>query len=260
MDNDTNKKSNLGPTPWGSEPIRGVNYDYLDIDKPPETAPKAVVPEVREYSVAQAEDFYQRVRGKIVSWAQNAGAGKEITKYILLIPDLMALMVRLMGDPRVSARLKAEIAAATGYIIVPVDLMPEAVMGPAGLIDDAIVGMIALNRVVQVMGQAGEDVLRQYWDGDEDVLHLMQGLLERADSFVTGRVWQGIKKFMANAAEDLKATANDVRQSAQQGRQKASGPVVEGSYRPILPPNEQGGQANDQDDDQKWIIPPNERS
>ena len=38
----------------------------------------------------------------------------------------------------------------------------EAVLGPAGLIDDAIVAMLALNRVVKAMGQAGEDVLRQY--------------------------------------------------------------------------------------------------
>ena len=259
MSDDKSKMSNLGPSAWGSEPIRGVNYDYLDIDKPPETTPKPVVPEIKEYSVAQAEDFYQRVRGKIVAWAQNAGAGKEVTKYILLIPDLMALLVRLMGDPRVSARLKAEIAAATGYIIVPVDLMPEAVMGPAGLIDDAIVAMIALNRVVLVMGQAGEDVLRQYWDGDDDVLDLMQDLLKRADGFVTGRVWKGIKTFMANAAEDLKTVADDVRHSAQQGGQsKPTGPVIEGSYRPILPPNEQGGQKPD-DDDQQWIIPPNER-
>lgn len=258
MSDDKGKINEMGPTPWGSEPIRGVNYDYLDIDKPPEEAPKAVVPEIREYSVAHAEDFYQRVRGKIVTWAENAGAGKEVTKYILLIPDLMALMVRLMGDPRVSTQLKVEIAAASGYIIVPVDLMPEAVMGPAGLIDDAIVGMIALNRVVQVMGQAGEDVLRQYWDGEEDVLGLMQELLKRADGFVTGRVWKGIKTFMANAAADLKTAADDVRQCAQQNRQeKSSGPVIEGSYRPILPENEQGGQ--DADDDQQWIIPPNER-
>ena len=52
-------------------------------------------------------------------------------------------------------------------------------MGPAGLIDDAIIGMIALNRVFKAMGQAG-DILRQYWDGD-DVLKVMQELLDRAD-------------------------------------------------------------------------------
>lgn len=248
------KRSSQGPQPWGAEPIRGLNYDYLDIQEPLASGPKAVVPKVQEYSLEQAQDFYQRTRSKIVAWAENAGAGKSVTKYILLVPDIMALFVRLMGDPRVSAALKAEIAAASAYIIIPVDLMPEVAMGPAGLIDDAIVGMVALNRVVKVMGQAGESVLRQYWDGDEDILVVMKDLLEKADKFVTGRVWKGIKTFMAQAAEDIKQVADDVKSSS---KSSPRGPVIEGSYRPIIPPNEQGGQSGDDED--QWIIPPNER-
>ncbi len=251
-DKDQSKMSNLGPTPWGSDPIRGLNYDYLDIDKPPSVEPKPVVPQIVEYNSSQAQDFYQRVRSKIVRWAQGAGAGKEVTKYILLVPDIMALFVRLMGDPRVSTALKAEIAAASAYIIIPVDLMPEAALGPAGLIDDAIVGMLALNRVVKMMGSAGEDVLRQNWDGDQDVLDTMHELLGKAEHFVTGTVWNGIKKFMASAAQEI--------QSSTSGSRKPSGPVVEGSYRPLLPPNEQGGQSGHAEDDRdQWIIPPNER-
>ncbi len=222
-DDKRSTKSNLGPAPWGSDPIRGLNYDYLDIDQPPSVEPKAVVPKVTEYNALQAQDFYQRVRSKIVRWAEGAGAGREATKYVLLIPDIMALFVRLMGDPRVSAQLKAEIAAASAYVIIPIDLMPEAVMGPAGLIDDAIVGMIALNRVVKAMGQAGQDVLRQYWDGDEDILRVMEDLLQRADQFVTGTVWNGIKTFWENATK---------------GSESPGGPIVEGRAHPTAPPDD----------------------
>lgn len=260
-DQDKGKK-NLGPRPWGSEPIRGLDYSYLDIDEPPKVEPTPVMPEVHEFNAAQAQDFYQRIRGKIVNWADGAGAGKEITRYVLLVPDIVALMVRLMGDSRVSGTLKAEIAAASAYIILPVDLMPEAVMGPAGLIDDAIIGMIALNRVFKAMGQAGADILRQYWDGEEDVLIVMQELLDKADRFVTGPVWSGIKKFMSVAADELKNVANDVAQSARGGqsqRRLSSGPIVEGSYRPILPGGQQTQGQPEQDDDDQWIIPPNER-
>jgi uncharacterized membrane protein YkvA (DUF1232 family) len=259
-DQNQSKKDNLGPTPWGAEPIRGVNYDYLDIDRPPaDVQPKAVVPKVNEFSLMHAQDFYQRTRSKIVNWAQNAGAGNEVTKYVLLVPDIMALFIRLMGDARVSAALKAEIAAASAYIIIPIDLMPEAVMGPAGLIDDAIVGMYALNRVVQAMGQAGEDVLRQYWDGDDDVLVTMQNLLAKADEFVTKKVWAGIKKFMAGAAQEIKNVADDVSASAQRSRQP-KGPIVEGSFRSIMPPGQQADVSGQSSDDDQWIIPPNERS
>lgn len=245
----------LQPNPnWGSEPIKGLNYDYLDIVKPPEKTPQPVMPEVRtEMNIQQAEDFYQRIRGKIVTWAEGAGAGKDITKYVLLVPDIMALLVRLMADPAVSAQLKTEIAAASAYIIFPVDLMPEAVLGPAGLIDDAIIGMMALNHVMKVMGSAGEDKLRAYWDGDDDLLEVMQSLLDKADQFVTGTVWTGIKKFMADAASSVQSAAQNVAQSTQ----KPTGPVIEGSYRPILPPNERGDTNNPPEDQSN--IPPNER-
>lgn len=223
MTNDENTK--LGPSPWGSDPIRGVNYDYLDIVQPPSVDPKPVIPTPTEYSATNAQDFYQRIRGKIVKWAQGAGAGRETTQYILLLPDIMALFVRLMADPRVSTQLKAEIAAASAYIIIPIDLMPEAVMGPAGLIDDAIVGVLALNRVIKVMGQAGENVLRQNWDGDEDILKVIEDLLVRADKFVTGTVWSGIKTFMQNASGGSRGRAAP-----------AKGPIIEGSAKPIVPP------------------------
>jgi uncharacterized membrane protein YkvA (DUF1232 family) len=215
------KKNNLGPAPWGSDPIRGLNYDYLDIDKPPAVEPKSVMPERNTtFNALQAQDFYQRVRSKLATWAQGAGAGKETTNYILLIPDIMALFVRLMGDPRVSGALKAEIAAASAYVISPIDLMPELALGPAGLIDDAIVAAIALNRVVTAMGQAGEDVLRQYWDGDQDILMVVKNLLTRADRFVTGTVWAGIKKFTKDALSE----------------NREGGQVVEGKARPIEKP------------------------
>ncbi len=225
MTENPENKNTPNPYAWGAEPIRGLNYDYLEIDKPPESAPQPVMPETRniEYSSERTQDFYQRTRAKIVNWAQNAGAGKDVTNYILIVPDIVALMARLMQDPRVAASIKAEIAAASAYIVIPVDLMPEAIMGPAGLIDDAIVGMFALNRLVKAMGTVGEDILRQYWDGDEDVVLVMNRLLENADQFVTGKVWNGIKTFMSNIAQNA---ANSPR---------SSGPIIEGSARPILP-------------------------
>ena len=207
--NNKKKKIPDGPAPWGVEPIRGLNYDYLDVDKPATTDTNSILPEKTPYNAAQAHDYYTRVREKIARWAEGAGAGREVTGYILLIPDLMALFVRLMADPRIAPNLKMEIAAASAYIISPIDLMPELVLGPAGLIDDAIVAVIALNRVVAMMGQAGEDVLRQYWDGDQDILTLMRDLMERADRFVSGPVWNGIKSFMQDTP-DSKADSNVV--------------------------------------------------
>lgn len=231
MTDKPDNNANPDPYAWGSEPIRGLNYDYLNIDKPPEVTPTPVMPDTKslEFSSERTQDFYQRTRTKIVAWAENAGAGQEATNYILLVPDIIALMTRIMQDPRVSSTIKAEIAAASAYIVIPVDLMPEAFMGPAGLIDDAIVGMFALNRLVKAMGTLGEDMLRQYWDGEEDVVLVMNRLLENADSFVNGKVWNGIKTFMGNIAQSATTAARNATSSS------STGPIIEGSARPILP-------------------------
>jgi len=90
-----------------------------------------------------------------------------------------------------------------------------------------------MNRVVKLMGTAGEDVLRANWDGDDDILFVMKDMLDKAEHFVTGTVWTGIKLFMQNAASNLSNAAGTSGSS-----HKPSGPVVEGSARPILPPNE----------------------
>jgi uncharacterized membrane protein YkvA (DUF1232 family) len=142
---------------------------------------------------------------------------------------MMALFVRLMGDPRVSPSLKMEIAAASAYIISPIDLMPEAFMGPAGLIDDAIVGVIALNRVVKAMGQAGESVLREYWDGDQDILVVMKDLLDKADKFVSGPVWNGIVKFMQDSGGPASGSTKGGNSSPTTG---FTGPIIDGKARP----------------------------
>src|SRR5258706_7561612 len=98
------KKKNIpaGPTPWGAEPIRGLDYNYLDIDKPAASDAKSIVPDKVPFNASQAQDYYTRVREKIVRWAEGAGADRDITSYVLLIPDLMALFVRLLADPRVA--------------------------------------------------------------------------------------------------------------------------------------------------------------
>jgi uncharacterized membrane protein YkvA (DUF1232 family) len=210
-----NQKSDVpsGPAPWGADPIKGLDYSYLDIDEPPAVSPAPVMPtRVGTFNPQQAEDFYKRLRGKITAWAEHAGANKETTGYILILPDIMALFIRLMADPRVSPALKAEIAAASAYVIIPVDLLPELVLGPAGLIDDVIVAMIALNRVVKAMGQVGEDVLLEHWDGDEDILKVIQDILNKADQFVSGTVWNGIKSFMQEPSDVVQGQARPTSQ------------------------------------------------
>src|SRR5690348_13196769 len=89
----------------------------------------------------QAPDWYETWRERIRTWI-STHADDQVAQMVLIVPDLLALLVRLARDPRVPFMVKARLLLAAAYVISPVDLLPEALMGVIGLTDDA--GALAL--------------------------------------------------------------------------------------------------------------------
>ncbi|MBC7223898.1 MAG: hypothetical protein H5T59_06460, partial [Anaerolineae bacterium] len=58
---------------------------------------------VEQYDPERAGRFYTRLRRRIVRWLeQNTKVDPRTRDYLLLLPDLFALLMRLIADPRVS--------------------------------------------------------------------------------------------------------------------------------------------------------------
>jgi uncharacterized membrane protein YkvA (DUF1232 family) len=134
-------------------------------------------------------DFYQSLRIKINKWLQQKGSPKW-GEYIILAPDLFHLMVRLSLDPEVPAAQKAKLAAAIAYFISPIDLMPEIILGPIGLLDDIAVATYVLHSVLE---HTGEEVLRRHWAGDMDILETLQRILSLSDKMFGKQLWGKIR-------------------------------------------------------------------
>ena len=97
---------------------------------------------------------------------QLVALGKEVARFV---PDVARLFRDVAKDPRVPKRVKYEVAAAAGYLVLPFDLVPDFVPGFGQLDDLAIIGW-AVRRLL--MG-AGENVLREHWRGSERGLELL---------------------------------------------------------------------------------------
>jgi len=119
--------------------------------------------------IRRARGSYTRLRARVTAWLDGRDVSDQVKEYLLLLPDLFALLIRLMGDPRVDKSLKAQLAIVSVYVISPIDLIPDFIL-PAGLIDDTIALAFILTRVIRIMGETGEDILRQHWEGQGDVL------------------------------------------------------------------------------------------
>lgn len=123
--------------------------------------------------------FYDRMRATVAP--QRPGEGSGVRDLVLLLPDLTALLIRLLRDERVPLGGKAIALLGVGYVLSPIDLVPELVFGPVGLLDDLFVVGAALSRVVNYVHP---DVVRSHWSGQGDALEAIQ----RATGWAEGRV------------------------------------------------------------------------
>jgi uncharacterized membrane protein YkvA (DUF1232 family) len=88
------------------------------------------------------------------------------------VPDCAVLARRLLRDPRVPRRVKVALLLLVGYLVMPIDLVPDFIP-VAGHLDDAILVALVLRALVRA---GGEPLLREHWPGPERSL----GVLARA--------------------------------------------------------------------------------
>ncbi len=137
-------------------------------------------------------DFYQQLREQIRAWLQSdEGRSNRWAEYLLLAPDLFHLMWKLSADPDVPAKDKVKLAGALAYFISPIDLIPEAMLGPIGYVDDIALAALVLNGIVN---HTSPEVLARHWAGDEDVLVAIRRILAVADQLVGAGVWRKLKR------------------------------------------------------------------
>lgn len=141
----------------------------------------------RSYGSSQ-EEFYHKLRKTVRVWA--GGEKSKASGYLELIlagPDLFMLLVRLSRDDRLTRADKAKLAGAVAYFLNPFDLVPEFVLGPAGLVDDVALAGLVLHDLLEHTDPA---VVKQHWEGSGDVLDLVRQILAVADNMVGRAAWR----------------------------------------------------------------------
>ena len=104
----------------------------------------------------------------------------SLKEYALLAPRLIKLVWKLSRDPRVPARSKATLFMLAGYLVLPVDLIPDFIPG-IGQADDLLVAAFALD---QILNRVPDHVVREHWDGEEDVLDVVRQILDISTAFI----------------------------------------------------------------------------
>ena len=146
-------------------------------------------------------DFYQSWRQGARKWAKKQGVPLKLVEYGLAAPDLLHLVTRLLADSRVPAADKARLAIAAAYLASPIDLLPEILFGPVGVLDDVAIVAWALRGL---LGPEHREVIKEHWAGDQDVVEVLTGVLDAATGWLSSMRLDRLRGAFSAAAKALR--------------------------------------------------------
>ena len=143
--------------------------------------------------VVYDDDFYQGLRRRIRDWGEGGGRGRRFLDFILLAPDLLHLMARLVVDQRVPLKSKAKLGVAIAYFVSPIDLLPEAVLGPIGYLDDVALAAWVIDDLLK---SAGPELVLEHWAGDQDLIEAVARITAAANEILGAGLVRRLKRVL----------------------------------------------------------------
>lgn len=150
--------------------------------------------------------FYDRLRERIVESVEKRGgrAGEASVRALLLVPDVFMLLVRLAVDKEVPSSARMLIGGALAYFVLPIDLLPEAILGVGGYVDDLVLAIAVLS---QAFSGDLEPYARKHWSGTEDLRVVLRDITYTAESLLGAKTYGRLKDLLKRRGIDLPETA-----------------------------------------------------
>lgn len=143
---------------------------------------------------------YDRMRRRILAAVEERGGrlGADLLRVLLLVPDIFLLLVRLALDREVPAAARATIVAALAYFLLPIDLLPEAILGGAGYLDDVV---LATALLAQAFGGELEPYARKHWSGPEELREVLGDVSAAAHRLAGDKLHGRLRKLLGDGGE-----------------------------------------------------------
>ncbi|WP_055070872.1 YkvA family protein [Clostridium massiliamazoniense] len=132
---------------------------------------------VYNINIEKTEDVYSHSRDAIVKNIPNNA--KAYSDFIMFIPDLIALICRLIKDKRVPKKTRIALGLSFGYTVLPFDLIPDKIP-VLGQLDELAVILFALERI---MSDVDTNVLLENWQGKDELVIVLKQAVEYISGF-----------------------------------------------------------------------------
>lgn len=147
--------------------------------------------------------FYDRLRQRIERGLARKGGrlGERGAQVLLLAPDLFVLLLRLSLDREVPRRSRALVAGGLAYFVLPVDLLPELVVGFGGYLDDVVVAAAILS---EAFGRDLRPWAARYWSGSRELHVVLQDLTGAVDALLGADLAGRLRSLLSRRGIELR--------------------------------------------------------
>lgn len=141
----------------------------------------------------RVDRFYEKVSRKIDDWDETVGNTRQkytllrkipveqIIRLVKVAPTLLHLLISLLNHEEVSGRTKRIVGGAVTYFILPIDLIPEGVVGPIGYVDDVLISLMLIDRLLNGDNEREKALITELWRGTDEELDALRAIVHIAD-------------------------------------------------------------------------------
>ncbi|WP_460292688.1 YkvA family protein [Clostridium tertium] len=158
-------------------------------EEPEAIEAEEVIEEINE-NIEKVKDCYSNGRGYLENKLPQKI--KTYSDYLFIIPDMAALLYRLLKDKRVPVRTKLIISGAIAYIAFPTDIIPDNIPF-IGKVDEIAVAFFALDRII---ADVSINVILENWEGKNDIVLVIKNIIEYITNFTGARNVEKVYNFV----------------------------------------------------------------
>ncbi len=141
---------------------------------------------IMHIDVNKVEDSY--TKGRKVAVEHIPQQFKGYKDYIMILPDLVALIFRLFKDKRVPMKNKIILASALGYSVLPIDILPDK-LPIIGSLDELTLIFFALNTTLK---DVPIEIILENWQGKNSFVLVLKNGLDFLSGFTSAKNLEAI--------------------------------------------------------------------
>ncbi|MCL1827381.1 MAG: YkvA family protein [Candidatus Cloacimonetes bacterium] len=139
-----------------------INPEEIDKEKLQKIADCVVNNEEKLFS------FYDKLRKNIKDKmpSKKDSSSFSLIDFLFLLPDFFMLLTRVLADKRVDKKHKILLSCVIGYVVLPIDIIPDFIP-VIGYIDDLVIVVLGLDLLLR---EIDHDIILSNWSGKVDLI------------------------------------------------------------------------------------------